>query len=261
MKSLKKTTFLEAVAAAIEHEVKSFNFFLDLSGKLKHGATKELFEQLAEDGDKHIEFIKDIYKSAEGKELPNLKTLSQIHKFHSSTIQLLMDKLERNMNQEVGSDDRKALELAVLHGEDAIQFYGKLKDKFPDPKINLLFQKLLGFIETNTNLIDAQIMALEQSTPVDAQFFWEDDSLMSEAARTQGSSSKSSKKGVKKATAKKSSAKKAKPKASKPKAKASSQKATKSASGKKASKKSASKSTKKSVKKTSKKAGAKKKKK
>lgn len=208
MKSLKKTTFLEAVAAAIEHEVKPFNFFLDLSGKLKHGATKELFEQLAEDGDKHIEFIKDIYKSAEGKELPNLKTLSQIHKFHSSTIQLLMDKLERNMNQEVGSDDRKALELAVLHGEDAIQFYGKLKDKFPDPKINLLFQKLLGFIETNTNLIDAQIMALEQSTPVDAQFFWEDDSLMSEAARTQGSSSKSSKKGVKKATAKKSSAKK-----------------------------------------------------
>lgn len=203
MKSLKKTTFLEAIAAAIEHEVKSFNFFLNLSNDLKHGPTKELFEQLAADGDKHIEFIKEIYTQAEGKELPNLKMLSEIHKFHSSTIQILMDKLERNMNQEVGSDDRKALELAVMHGEDAIEFYGKLKDKFPDPKINLLFHKLQGFIQTNTNLIEAQIMALEQVVPMEGQFFWEDESLMEEAAtspeskKTKESKKKSAKKAAK----------------------------------------------------------------
>lgn len=219
MKSLKKTTFLEAIAAAIEHEVKSFNFFLNLSNDLLHGPTKELFEQLAADGDKHIEFIKEIYTQAEGKELPNLKTLSQIHKFHSSTIQLLMEKLERNMNQEVGSDDRKALELAVLHGEDAIRFYGKMKDKFPDPKINLLFSRLQSFIETNTNLIEAQIMALEQATPIEAQFFWEDENLMDEAAKTAGSTragrsgSKSTKKS--KPTEKKADKKKASKKADK----------------------------------------------
>ena len=201
MKSLKKTTFLEAVAAAIEHEVKSFNFFLNLSSKLDSGPIRELFEQLAEDGDKHIEFIKDIYRQAEGQELPNLKTLSQIHKFHSSTIQLLMDRLERNMNQEVGSDERKALELAVLHGRDAIHFYGKLKDKFPDPKINLLFSRLQDFIETNTNLLEAQVMALEQSTPIDAQFFWEDLSLIEEANRPKPSVriQKTKKSGAKKA--------------------------------------------------------------
>jgi rubrerythrin len=182
MKSLKKTTYLEAIAAAIEHEVKSFNFFLNLSEQLKPGPTKELFQQLAADGDEHINFIKEIYRQAEGKELPNLKDLSAIYKFHSSTIQKLMEKLERNMHQAVGDDERKALELAVLHGEDAKQFYGKLKDKFPDPKINMLFSRLQDFIDSNTNLIEAQAMALEQATPIDSQFFWEDESLMSDAA-------------------------------------------------------------------------------
>lgn len=182
MKSLNKTTYLEAVAAAIEHEVKSFNFFLSLSDQLKPGATKELFQQLAADGDEHIVFIKDIYKQAEGKELPNLKTLSEIHKFHSSTIQKLMEKLERNMNQTIETDERKALELAVAHGEDAKKFYSKVKDKFPDPKINILFSRMQDFIDTNTHLIEAQIMAMGQSSQADAQFFWEDEALMKEAA-------------------------------------------------------------------------------
>lgn len=182
MKSLNKTTYLEAVAAAIEHEVKSFNFFLNLSDQLKPGATKELFQQLAADGDEHIVFIKEIYKQAEGKELPNLKTLSEIHKFHSSTIQKLMEKLERNMNQEIEADERKALELAVAHGEDAKKFYGKIKDKFPDTKINILFSRMQDFIDTNTHLIEAQIMAMGQSSQPEAQFFWEDEALMNEAA-------------------------------------------------------------------------------
>ncbi len=183
MKSLNKTTFLEAIAAAIEHEVKSFQFFLSLSEQLKPGATKDLFQQIATDGDEHIVFIKEIYVQAEGKELPNLKTLSEIHKFHSSTIQKLMDRLERNMNQEVESDEKKAMEIAVTHGEDAKKFYGKLKDKFPDPKINLLFSRLQDFIDTNTKLIEAQILAMGQSAQPEAQFFWEDEELMEEAAK------------------------------------------------------------------------------
>lgn len=192
MKSLKKTTFLEAVAAAIKHEVKSFNFFIKLSNDLPEGETKGLFEQLAEDGDKHIEFIKEIYAQAEGKELPNLKTLSEIHKFHTTTIQKLMDRLERNMNQDVGSNERKALELAVLHGDDAKKFYGKLKDKFPDPKINLLFSRLQDFIDMNTNLLEAQIMTMEQATPIERQYFWEDRALMDEAASTRPPAKKAS---------------------------------------------------------------------
>ncbi|MCW7492425.1 ferritin family protein [Leptospira sp. 2 VSF19] len=190
MKSLKKTSFIEAVAAAIEHEVQCFNFYLKLSESLPEGQIRELFSQLALDGDEHIKFIKEIYKSAEGKELPNLKQLSEIEKFHSSTIQKVMDRLDRNKNEEVKADERKALELAIREGEDARNFYATIRNKFQDPKINLLFQKLANFNESNNSLLEAQAMAMEQSTPADQVFYWEDEDLMEEVNRSAKASSK-----------------------------------------------------------------------
>ncbi len=190
MKSLKKTSFIEAVAAAIEHEVQCFNFYLKLSESLPEGQIRELFSQLALDGDEHIKFIKEIYKGAEGKELPNLKQLSEIEKFHSSTIQKVMDRLDRNKNEEVKADERKALELAIREGEDARNFYATIRNKFQDPKINLLFQKLANFNESNNSLLEAQALAMEQSTPADQVFYWEDEELMEQVNRSTKSSSK-----------------------------------------------------------------------
>lgn len=232
MKSLKKTSFIEAVAAAIEHEVQCFNFYLKLSESLPEGQIRELFSQLALDGDEHIKFIKEIYKSAEGKELPNLKQLSEIEKFHSSTIQKVMDRLDRNKNEEVKADERKAIELAIREGEDARNFYATIRNKFQDPKINLLFQKLANFNESNNSLLEAQAMAMEQSTPADQVFYWEDEELMEQVNRSAKSTSK--------------------PKPSKPTQKP--QTAKTKPSAKPANKKSAKKAVKKAVKKTAKKA-------
>ncbi|MCW7473225.1 rubrerythrin [Leptospira levettii] len=196
MKSLKKTSFIEAVAAAIEHEVQCFNFYLKLSESLPEGQIRELFSQLALDGDEHIKYIKDIYKSAEGKELPNLKQLSEIEKFHSSTIQKIMDRLDRNKNAEVKADEKKAIELAIREGEDARNFYATIRGKFQDPKINLLFQKLANFNESNNSLLEAQAMAMEQSTPADQVFYWEDEDLLAQVnqpSKSQGKSKPSAK--------------------------------------------------------------------
>ncbi|MBL0955448.1 MAG: ferritin family protein [Leptospira sp.] len=212
MKSLKKTSFIEAVAAAIEHEVQCFNFYLKLSESLPEGQIRELFSQLALDGDEHIKYIKDIYKSAEGKELPNLKQLSEIEKFHSSTIQKIMDRLDRNKNAEVKADEKKAIELAIREGEDARNFYATIRGKFQDPKINLLFQKLANFNESNNSLLEAQAMAMEQSTPADQVFYWEDEDLLAQVNQPSKSQGKS------KPSAKPKTTAKAKP-ASKPVAK------------------------------------------
>ncbi|MCT8335474.1 ferritin family protein [Leptospira sp. 85282-16] len=240
MKSLKKTSFIEAVAAAIEHEVQCFNFYLKLSESLPEGQIRELFSQLALDGDEHIKFIKEIYKSAEGKELPNLKQLSEIEKFHSSTIQKVMERLDRNKNEEVKADERKAIELAIREGEDARNFYATIRNKFQDPKINLLFQKLANFNESNNSLLEAQAMAMEQSTPADQVFYWEDEELLEQVNRSAKAASK--------------------PKVSKPASKPQSAKTKTSAkktskpAAKPANKKSAKKAVKKSVKKAVKKA-------
>ncbi|WP_411821459.1 ferritin-like domain-containing protein [Leptospira sp. 'Mane'] len=242
MKSLKKTTFIEAVAAAIDHEVKCFQFYLKASESLPDGAVRELFSQLALDGDEHIKFIREVYKNAEGKELPNLKQLSEIEKFHSSTIQKLMDKLDRNKTTEVNNDEKKALELAIREGDDAMNFYTTVRNKFQDPKINLLFQKLSNFSETNTSLLEAQARAMEQSSPSE-QFYWEDEALLAEVNKPSGAG-KSKPIAKKKAATKSAAPKKkviAKP-VKKPTPKA-----------KKASSKSAKKSVQKPVKKVSKK--------
>ncbi|MCZ8343402.1 MAG: ferritin family protein [Leptospira sp.] len=229
MKSLKKTTFIEAVAAAIAHEVKCFEFNLKLSEELPEGQVRELFSQLALDGDEHIKFIKDVYKSAEGKELPNLKQLSEIEKFHSSTIQKMMDKLDRNKSAEVNADEKRAIELAIREGEDARNFYAKIRGKFQEPKINMLFQKLANFNESNNSLLEAQAMAMEQSTPADQVFFWEDDGLLAEVVRSSQNTAK--------AAAPKNTAKPAKPKTAPAQAKP----APKKSSPKKAAKKKATK--------------------
>lgn len=239
MKSLKKTSFIEAVAAAIEHEVQCFNFYLKLSESLPEGQIRELFSQLALDGDEHIKFIKDIYKSAEGKELPNLKQLSEIEKFHSSTIQKVMDRLDRNKNEEVKADERKAIELAIREGEDARNFYATIRNKFQDPKINLLFQKLANFNESNNSLLEAQAMAMEQSTPADQVFYWEDEDLMEEVNRP-----------TKAAPKPKTSKPVEKPKTAKPKSSAKKTSKPTKPANKKSAKKAVKKAAKKAVKKT-----------
>ncbi|XDD56219.1 ferritin family protein [Leptospira sp. WS4.C2] len=239
MKSLKKTSFIEAVAAAIEHEVQCFNFYLKLSESLPEGQIRELFSQLALDGDEHIKFIKDIYKSAEGKELPNLKQLSEIEKFHSSTIQKVMDRLDRNKNEEVKADERKAIELAIREGEDARNFYATIRNKFQDPKINLLFQKLANFNESNNSLLEAQAMAMEQATPADQVFYWEDEDLMEEVNRP-----------TKAAPKPKASKTAEKPKTAKPKSSAKKTSKPTKPANKKSAKKAVKKAAKKAVKKT-----------
>jgi rubrerythrin len=237
MKSLKKTTFIEAIAAAIDHEVKCFQFYLKLSEQLPEGQIRELFSQLALDGDEHIKFIRDVYKNAEGKELPNLKQLNEIEKFQSSTMLRIMDKLDRNKNVEVNLDEKKALELAVREGEDARNFYAKIRNKFQDPKINLLFQKLANFSDANTSLLEAQAMAMEQSLPADQVFYWEDEALLAQVTPANPVAKKSSPKPATKSAVKQAVKAKTKPvKKATPKKKQTKAKATPKKSAKKVNK-------------------------
>lgn len=172
-KPLKQTTFLEAAAAAIQHEKDLFDYFLEAYEKLPSGRTKSLFEQLAEDVEGHIRFIENIYEQAKGEKLPNLKSLTPIYKFHTTRIQKLMKKLQRNLNKEASPDAVRSLELAIQEGEDAQNFYRRLMDKFDDPAIRMLFQRLMHFIEDNRALMEAELLSIVQQEPV-LNFYWEE---------------------------------------------------------------------------------------
>ncbi|EIE01211.1 ferritin-like domain-containing protein [Leptospira licerasiae] len=220
IKPLKETTFLEAVAAAIQHEKDYFEFYMDTYEKLPPGRTRELFEKLAEEVDEHIKFIQEIYRVAEGAELPNLKQLAAIHKFHQTTIQKIMNKVERTITGSGSKDAHEALELAIREAENSVAFYEKLTTKFEDPNIKLLFSKLMDYSHNYQSLLEAELNTFDQTSSAGGAYFW--DEQAEEVAKAVGNSKpigKSSKglkpsKPVKKASAKKA-VKKAAPKKAK----------------------------------------------
>ncbi|TGK59401.1 rubrerythrin [Leptospira wolffii] len=174
IKPLKETTFLEAIAAAIQHEKDYFEFYMNTYEKLPPGRTRELFEKLAEEVDEHIKFIQEIYESAEGAELPNLKQLAAIHKFHQSTIQKIMHKVERTIIGTASKDAHEALELAIREAENAVAFYEKLSTKFDDPNIKSLFTKLMEYNNNYQSLLEAELNSFDQTSSGGGAFFWDE---------------------------------------------------------------------------------------
>ncbi|PKA16327.1 ferritin-like domain-containing protein [Leptospira haakeii] len=209
IKPLKETTFLEAVAAAIQHEKDYFEFYMDTYEKLPPGRTRELFERLAEEVDEHIKFITEIYQVAEGAELPNLKQLAAIHKFHQSTLQKIMNKVERTITGSGSKDAHEALELAIREAENSVAFYEKLTTKFEDSNIKLLFSKLMDYSHNYQSLLEAELNTFDQTRSAGGAYFW--DEQAEEVAKAVGNSKPSGKsskglkpsKPVKKAAAKK----------------------------------------------------------
>ncbi|MCB1174859.1 MAG: ferritin family protein [Leptospiraceae bacterium] len=172
---VKKTTFLEAVAAAIQHEKEVFDFYLKTAENLAPGRVKDLFFQLAEDASDHIKFIEDLYSQVEhGQALPNLKMLSEVHKFHNTSLQLLMRRVDRNTLQEPGKSELDALSLAMREHKDAAEFYEKISGKFEDPNIRNLFTRLSHF-QSECMLLMESCAALEaQSSPAgNPESYWE----------------------------------------------------------------------------------------
>ncbi|EMY78576.1 rubrerythrin [Leptospira weilii serovar Ranarum str. ICFT] len=176
IKPLKETTFLEAVAAAIQHEKDYFDFYMSTYEKLSPGNTKELFERLAEEVDDHIKFITELYEQAEGSELPNLKQLTAIHKFHDTTLQKLMNKVERTISGPTSKDAHEALERAIREAENAVSFYEKLANKFEDVNTKSLFTKLKDYNHNYQSLLETELNGLDQSQSGSGQgtFFWDE---------------------------------------------------------------------------------------
>lgn len=165
-KPVKKTSFLEAVAACIQHEKKVFEFYMRNAESLKDGSVQDIFNQLAEDQDDHIKMVSEIYSQIQGGEaLPNLKMAAQVQNLNSSSIQKLMSKLDRNTDADAGGDELDALSLATREHEDAAEFFAKTKEKFEDPNAKYLFAQMENFQNECRMLLESYSAYLSQGTP------------------------------------------------------------------------------------------------
>ncbi len=174
-KPIKKSTFLEAVAACIQHEKNVFDFYVKNAEKLPEGPIKDLFYKLAEEQDEQIKMISDLYSSIKGGEaLPNLKMASEVHKFNSTSLQILMRRLDRITNKDSKGVEIEALGLATKQLEDAAEFYDKMSKKFEDPNIQYLFKQLANFKEESRLLMESFATYLSQGTSqTNPQGYWD----------------------------------------------------------------------------------------
>ncbi len=165
-KPVKKSTFLEAVAACIQHEKDVFDFYTRNAEQLPEGPIKDLFYKLAEDQDEQIKMISDLYSEVKGGEaLPNLKMASQVQKFNSTSLQILMRRLDRVTHRDAKGEEMEALGLAVKLLEDAAEFYNKMSEKFEDPNVRYLFKQLANFKEESRLLMESFSAYISQGSP------------------------------------------------------------------------------------------------
>ena len=115
-KPVKKTTFLEAVAACIEHEKKVFEFYMRNAESLPEGPIKSLFYQLAEDEDEHIRMIGEIYAGVNGylDKLP----VGDVRRFEEELLRNIRTKHEDILEavrteKQLSSDTEAKLKAAV----------------------------------------------------------------------------------------------------------------------------------------------------
>jgi rubrerythrin len=159
MSSIKNTSFLEAVAAGIQHEKDFFDFCMKTYDELDDGPVKNFFFDLAEDSVEHLKLIEGIYqKYSGGQSLPNLKYVGQVHKFHATAIQKLIKKLDRNLKKSAQGNELEALRLALQEAEDAAQAFAKLADKFSDTGIKMLFQQMSKFNKERAILLEGTLV-------------------------------------------------------------------------------------------------------
>lgn len=179
MNSIKNTTLLEAVASAIQYEKDGFDFYLKAYETVKNPALKDFFQELAESVDEHIKNIQEMYSELKGgAAFPNLKQLTAVHKFNSSTLAKLVRRIDK-ATFETAADDLDAVERAMRISEEARDFYTKTKDKFKDPQIKVLFNMLASFSEGNRIMVESQYLFLQQKDKT--KYYWEDDTLMQDA--------------------------------------------------------------------------------
>ena len=176
---VKKTGFLEAVDACLNHEERVHTFYLRHSESLPEGEIKKLFHMLAHDVDEHIRMIEHIREDIlNNNAYPNLKMASDVQSFQNTSLYKLMRRLDRNTHMDVGADEMEAMVLAAREHGDTSEFYGKMVKRFQEPASQLLFKTLSNFQDENRLLIESYLAYILQSSSSSRNnFYWDDDAM------------------------------------------------------------------------------------
>ncbi|MBN1662435.1 MAG: ferritin family protein [Deltaproteobacteria bacterium] len=139
------TERLNALAIALENEMKEKKFYLENADRTKHPLGKAMFQQIATEEDEHYQRLKELHEKWEKQQkwpdsLP-LRVKDTVVK------NVLNGMLKKVSEMPMGDDDDlKAIRTAIKFEARGAEFYARLRDNSTAPKEKAFFN-LLADIE------------------------------------------------------------------------------------------------------------------
>ena len=142
----------EAIALAIEREIEARDFYLSKAALMDNPKLRELYEELASEEKKHIDYL-ETYRSK--KELPVVTT--EMPSSQSFTPEF---NQARTKGGEITLGDAGILVAAMRHERKSEDFYSELAKRVEDKDLEDFFRMLSRYERLHYEMIDEYLEAL-----------------------------------------------------------------------------------------------------
>jgi rubrerythrin len=146
----------KAVALAMKGEIEGRELYRMASLKTEDGKAKEVFAYLAEEENKHYEWLRGMYESPTGFEMPRMEKLARFEDASSPIF-------SREFKNGIGGKhfEMSALSIAVRLELEASRFYKKTADECEDKTLKTFFSSLAEWENGHYRALNQEIRFLE----------------------------------------------------------------------------------------------------
>ena len=137
----------DVINTAIKLENDGIKFYSETAEKTKNILIKKMFESLAEDEKKHIEWIKNL--------APDVKTSGEFNKKLYERLKNIFSEPSKEIKKEAtaAADDIKAIDIAIGMENKSENEYLKFSDEADDPEVEKLFTILADIERFHADLL------------------------------------------------------------------------------------------------------------
>ncbi len=135
---------LQAFIEAFLMEKGSMEFYSQASSRMSDPEAKEIFKELSEWEEKHMDFIQFLYQSIlDNKEIKSFEVFRAGTEAPVAEAGIPVKDLEQKIEEHDFRDEKKALALATALEGKACNFYRKLSQNAEDTNAQVVFKEMM----------------------------------------------------------------------------------------------------------------------
>jgi rubrerythrin len=146
----------KAVAQAMKGEIEGRELYLMAASRTEDGKAKEVFSYLAEEENRHFEWLRGIYDSLPGFVVPKMEKL--VH-FEDASSPIFSREFKNGIGRK--HFEMSALSIAVRLELEASRFYRKTADECEDKALKSFFSSLSEWENGHYRALTQEIQFLE----------------------------------------------------------------------------------------------------